>query len=53
MKSMKYEKIFKTYYYYVILFCPFTSNVSVNVKLHSAKGNVPKLIKFFLRKRGA
>ena len=50
MKSMKYEKIFKTYYYYVILFCPFTSNVSVNVKLHSAKGNVPKLIKFFLQK---
>ena len=52
MKSMKYEKIFKAYYY-VILFCPFTSNLSVNVKLHSAKGNVPKLIKFFLRKRGA
>ena len=29
------------------LFCPFTSNLFVNVKLHSARGNLPKLTNFF------
>ena len=32
---MKYEKLFKAYKFFV-LFCPFTSYLFVNVKLHSA-----------------
>ena len=32
---MKYEKLFKAYKYFYYLFCPFTSNLFVNVKLHS------------------
>ena len=40
----------KNYLRLKVLFCPFTSNLFVNVKLHSALGNVPKLTKFFLQK---
>ena len=32
---MKYEKLFKAYKYFYYLFCPFKSNLFVNVKLHS------------------
>ena len=46
---MKYEKLFKAYDFF-LLFCPFTSNLFVNVKLHSA---VPKLTQLFLQKCGA
>ena len=49
---MKYEKLFKAYKFF-FLFCPFTSNLFVNVKLHSAEGNVSKLTNFFLQKCGA
>ena len=38
---------------FFFIFCPFTSNLFVNVKLYSALGNVPKLINFFLQKCGA
>ena len=33
---MKYEKLFKAYKFFLFLFCLFTSNLFVNVKLHSA-----------------
>ena len=33
---MKYEKLVKAYKFVFFLFCPFTSNLFVNVKLHSA-----------------
>ena len=33
---MKYEKLSKAYKFFFLLFCPFTSNLFVNVKLHNA-----------------
>ena len=33
---MKDEKRFKAYKFFFLLFCLFTSNLFVNVKLHSA-----------------
>ena len=44
---MKYEKPFKAYKFF-FLFCPFTSNLFVNVKLHSApKEMYQSLLNFF------
>ena len=50
---MKYEKLFKVYKFF-FLFCPFTSNLFVDVKLHSGpKEMYRSLLNFFDQKSGA
>ena len=49
---MKYEKLFKAYKSF-FLFCPFTSNLFVNVKLHSGPKEMYRSLLIFFSKNPA